>query len=88
MILTEQMVRESSEFKSLSGEVIMVHNVYHDSGGLYSAFIVIHRDKSRKYSITRFFSTGVKMSYSYDYSGLSSREVFSKLLTDYSSGLR
>lgn len=88
---TKLQLQESPEFKTwVTGKVVMIHDVYYDSGDDYAAYIVIHKDKLGKYTITRFFkSLGTnKVQVSVDYTSLAAEEVFVKLLMEYSSGLR
>lgn len=85
---SEKELQESSEFKTwVSGKVALIHNTYFDNKASYQAYIVLHSDMG-KWTITRFFKVGRKIQVSADYVDISTEEVFQKLLTEYSRGLK
>lgn len=92
-MFTEEVLKASKEFKDwVTGRVALIHNVYHDSQEPYAVYIVIHSDMG-KYTITRFWQSPNrkdqldKIYVSNDYVDVSSEEVFTALVTDYSRGL-
>jgi hypothetical protein len=89
--LTEERLKESKEFKEwITGIIALIHNVYHDNKDQeFKAFIVLHSDMG-KWTITRFFTdlSGEKIHVSNDYVDISTIEVFQKLLSEYSRGLK
>lgn len=86
-MLTIQQLIDSPEYKSwITGDVSLIHNLYHDSIEPYGSYIVIHGNMG-KWNITRFFQGGGKIQVSQDHTNISTDTVFQMLLSEYSRGL-
>lgn len=86
-MFTEEILINSQEFKDwIKGEIELIHNIYWDSKEPYQTYIVLHSNDSGKTDITRFFMIGGNIQVSQDHRDLSRKEVYEKLLKQYSSG--
>lgn len=94
-MLTIENLKNSQIYKNfISGEVVLIHNPYYDTDkkGKENTYIVIHSDRNT-YRITRFWISPNRRDQldrihaSIDYTGLSAKETFQILLSEYSRGL-
>jgi hypothetical protein len=77
-MLTEEILKNSQEFKDWVTGSFLIHNLFDD---VYPTYIVVHSDSNKdNWTITRFFLMGGKIQVSNDHVDISTEETFKLLL--------